>query len=47
MYLNKTHDFIPQKCERISNKVLHTIPKINYNKSYVTEADQKKMDNFL
>lgn len=44
---NKLQHYITEKFEHLSNKKLPMIPKIDYNKFYNTEDNQKKMDNFL
>ena len=44
---NNIQRYITNKYERLSNKKMPEIPKIDYNKFYDTKDDQKKMDNYL
>ena len=44
---NKIQRYITTKYERLSNKKMSKITKIDYNKYYDTQDDQKKMDNYL
>lgn len=43
----KIQCYITAKYERLANKKMPEIPKIDYNKFYDTLNDQKKMDNYL
>lgn len=44
---DKLQRYITDKYERLANKNMPEIPKIDYNKFYDTQDDQKKMDNYL
>ncbi|MFX0083143.1 MAG: zinc-ribbon domain-containing protein [Candidatus Hodarchaeota archaeon] len=44
---DKVQDYITVKYGRLTNKKLPKIPKIDYNKFYDNQDDQKKMDNYL
>ena len=44
---NKIQRYITAKYKRLTNKKMPEIPKIDYNKFYDTQDDQKKMDNYL
>jgi hypothetical protein len=48
-YVHPSHIqlYITKKYERLSDKRMPKIPKIDYNRFYDTQDDQKKMDNYL
>jgi len=45
--LNEMQQYIINQYEHLSNQKLPNVPKIDYNKFYDTQDDQKKMDNYL
>jgi len=44
---NNMQQYITNQYEHLSDQKLANIPKIDYNKFYDTQDDQKKMDNYL
>ena len=44
---NNMEQYIINQYEDLSNEKLPINPKIDYNKFYNTQDDQKKMDNYL
>jgi len=47
VHLSKIQSYITDKYECLGNKKMPEIPKVDYNKFYDTQDDQKKMDNYL
>jgi len=44
---DKIQQYITTEYERLTNKKMPEIPKIDYNRFYDTQDDQKKIDNYL